>query len=133
MHPDFETHSESLMQAMPLLKERAKSLHDLVAGGDFLRAQRPLSLDEKASKALDPETIERLRVVHERLEQLPNWSKPDIEAALRAYMDENQIKLGQIGLGLRAALVGNSQGPGIFDVFALLTQQEALARIADQI
>jgi len=133
MHPDFETHSESLMQAMPLLKERAKSLHDLVAGGDFLRAQRPLSLDEKASKALDPETIERLRVVHQRLEQLPNWSKPDIEAALRAYMDENQIKLGQIGLGLRAALVGNSQGPGIFDVLALLTQQEALARIADQI
>jgi glutamyl/glutaminyl-tRNA synthetase len=48
-------------------------------------------------------------------------------------MDENQIKLGQIGLGLRAALVGNSQGPGIFDVLALLTQQEALARIADQI
>jgi glutamyl-tRNA synthetase len=92
-----------------------------------------LSLDEKAQKALDPETVDRLRMVHQRLAHLPSWSKTSIEAELRAYMDENQIKLGQIGLGLRAALVGNSQGPGIFDVLALLTQQEALARIADQI
>jgi glutamyl/glutaminyl-tRNA synthetase len=48
-------------------------------------------------------------------------------------LDENQLKLGQIGLGLRAALVGNKQGPGIFDVLALLDQNEALSRIADQI
>jgi glutamyl-tRNA synthetase len=71
--------------------------------------------------------------VHTRLAALTSWSKDSIEAELRAYLDENQLKLGQIGLGLRAALVGNKQGPGIFDVLALLDQNEALSRIADQI
>jgi glutamyl-tRNA synthetase len=118
---------------MPLLKERAKSLHDLVAGANFLRAQRPVQIDEKAAKALNEETLPRLLAVHQRLSQLSVWSKETIEAELRAYMEENQLKLGQIGLALRASLVGNSQGPGIFDVLALLEQSEAIARIADQV
>jgi glutamyl-tRNA synthetase len=133
MEPDFSAHQRRLETAMPLLKERAKSLHDLVAGANFLRAQRPVQIDEKAAKALNEETLPRLLAVHQRLSQLSVWSKETIEAELRAYMEENQLKLGQIGLALRASLVGNSQGPGIFDVLALLEQSEAIARIADQV
>jgi glutamyl-tRNA synthetase len=132
LEPDFVPLSQTLSQAMPLLKERAKSLQDLVDGSNFLRAQRPLTIDENAAKALDNDTKSRLQAVHQRLSVLTQWAKADIEADLRAYLDENGLKLGQIGLGLRAALVGNKQGPGIFDVLALLDQQEALARIADQ-
>jgi glutamyl-tRNA synthetase len=132
LEPDFAPLSQTLTQAMPLLKERAKSLQDLVDGSNFLRAQRPLTIDENAAKALDNDTKSRLQAVHQRLSALTQWTKADIEADLRAYLDENGLKLGQIGLGLRAALVGNKQGPGIFDVLALLDQQEALARIADQ-
>ena len=132
LEPGFAPLSQTLTQAMPLLKERAKSLQDLVDGSNFLRAQRPLTIDENAAKALDNDTKSRLQAVHQRLSALTQWTKADIEADLRAYLDENGLKLGQIGLGLRAALVGNKQGPGIFDVLALLDQQEALARIADQ-
>jgi glutamyl-tRNA synthetase len=133
LEPDFEAVREKLTHAMPQLKERAKSLHEIVAGGAFLKAARPIQIDENAAKNLNDETKPRLQQVHTRLAALTSWSKDSIEAELRAYLDENQLKLGQIGLGLRAALVGNKQGPGIFDVLALLDQNEALSRIADQI
>ena len=133
LEPDFEAVREKLTHAMPQLKERAKSLHEIVAGGAFLKAARPIQIDENAAKNLNDETKPRLQHVHTRLAALTSWSKDSIEAELRAYLDENQLKLGQIGLGLRAALVGNKQGPGIFDVLALLDQNEALSRISYQI
>src|SRR5580658_8053316 len=44
-----------LLQAMPSLKERAKTLVDLVDGAYFLLADRPLHLDDKASALLTPD------------------------------------------------------------------------------
>ena len=42
------------------------------------------------------------------------------------------VKLGKLAQPLRAALTGKTTSPGIFDVLALLGQDESLARIADQ-
>src|SRR5262249_31586722 len=39
--------------ALPSLKERAKTLKDLVEGASYLTAQRPLVLDDKARRVLD--------------------------------------------------------------------------------
>ncbi len=49
-----------LLIAMPGLKERAKTLVELVHGAEFLFAERPLALDEKAQKLLDAEGRQRL-------------------------------------------------------------------------
>ncbi len=42
------------------------------------------------------------------------------------------MKLGKLAQPLRAALTGRTTSPGIFDVLALLGQDESLARIAAQ-
>src|SRR2546423_1165018 len=46
---------EQVMAAMPELKERAKTLVDLVDAASFLWASRPLALDDKATTLLTPE------------------------------------------------------------------------------
>src|ERR1043165_3771018 len=46
---------EQFMAAMPELKERAKTLVDLVDAASFLWASRPLALDDKATALLTPE------------------------------------------------------------------------------
>jgi glutamyl-tRNA synthetase len=46
---------EQIMAAMPELKERAKTLVDLVDAASFLWASRPLALDDKAMALLTPE------------------------------------------------------------------------------
>ena len=49
---------EKLLAAMPNLKERAKTLVELVDAAGFLWADRPLALDDKAKALLTPEARE---------------------------------------------------------------------------
>ena len=46
---------DRLAAALPTLKERAKTLLDLIEGAAYLTAQRPIALDDKAAKLLDAE------------------------------------------------------------------------------
>ena len=46
---------KKLERAMPGLKERAKTLVELLDSATFLFAKRPLALDEQAAKLLDPQ------------------------------------------------------------------------------
>ena len=54
------------------------------------------------------------------------------EAAMRAFAEANNLKLGAVAQPLRVALTGRTTSPGIFDVLAVLGRQECLARLGDQ-
>jgi glutamyl-tRNA synthetase len=127
-----DAHWRMLELAMPGLKERAKTLVELLDSAEFLFAKRPLELDEKAAKMLKPEARERLASLHERLAGIDNWTPEAIEGAVRAHAQHLNVKLGDLAQPLRAALTGRSVSPGIFDVLVVLGREEALARIQDQ-
>ncbi|QPC87784.1 glutamate--tRNA ligase [Mesorhizobium sp. NBSH29] len=123
-----------LLAAMPGLKERAKTLNELVEGAGFLFATRPLALDDKATGLLDAPAKEILKGAKAALEKVGgDWSAASTEAAIREFATESDIKLGAVAQPLRAALTGRGTSPGVFDVLAVLGQQESLERIGDQI
>jgi glutamyl-tRNA synthetase len=123
---------EKLEAALPSLKERAKTLKDLVEGAGYLLATRPLSLDEKADKALDGEAQATLASVLQRLEAVTPWDVPTLEAAVRDFAEQNGLKLGKVAQPLRAALTGRTVSPPVFDVMVVLGREEAIGRIRDQ-
>lgn len=124
--------SAQLLKAMPGLKERAKTLVELIDGASFLFRSRPLDLDEKASSILSEEQAgERLALVLGRLGALGEWNEETLEAEIRTTADEHSVKLGQLAQPLRAALTGRAKSPGVFDVLAVLGRDESLARIGD--
>ena len=120
-----------LLAAMPGLKERAKTLVELLDGAMFLFAQRPLQLDEKATAIL-LEGRPHLVALVPRLETLGTWTASTIEAQVRIYAEAANTKLGQVAQPLRAALTGRSVSPGVFDVAEVLGRDESLARLRDQ-
>ena len=123
-----------LLAAMPGLKERAKTLVELVDGAAFLFAERPLPLDEKAAGLLNAEARAILRGAHGALSSVQGeWSAASAEASIRTFAQAGGYKLGAVAQPLRAALTGRSTSPGVFDVLAVLGRQESLARIGDQI
>jgi glutamyl-tRNA synthetase len=128
-----EARRRQLGQAMPLLKERAKSLVDLVNGAHFIVAERPLPLDETAEKLLDTEARKLLASVVPVLAAAAEWSAPALETAVKAHAEKEGLKLGKLAQPLRAALTGRATSPGIFDVLAILGRDESLARIGDQV
>jgi glutamyl-tRNA synthetase len=120
-----------LLAAMPGLKERAKTLVDLLDGANFLFAERPLSFDEKATALLDAPGRAALAAVADRLAGLADWTAAGTEQVVRAYAEEAGLKLGKVAQPLRAALTGRATSPPVFDVLAVLGREESLARIAD--
>lgn len=122
----------NLLAAMPGLKERAKTLRELVDGARFLFADRPLALDDKAAALLDAAAREKLKALLPKLEAASEWQAGELEGIVRAYAEETGAKLGKVAQPLRAALTGKLVSPPVFDVMAVLGREEALARIGDQ-
>lgn len=121
-----------LLKAMPALKERAKTLIELIDGAYFIFADRPLELDPKAQALLTQENRKLIGQLHSALEKVETWSGATTEAALRAFAEENSLKLGAVAQPLRAALTGRTTSPGIFEVLDVLGRQESLGRLEDQ-
>jgi glutamyl-tRNA synthetase len=121
-----------LAAAMPGLKERAKTLIELLDGAGFLFAARPLGLDERAREIIANGGRAHLAALLPRLRALTAWTSATTEAAVRDYALEHGAKLGQIAQPLRAATTGRATSPGIFDVLAVLGREESLGRLADQ-
>jgi len=124
--------TDLLVRAMPELKARAHTLHELADGARFLFASRPIEPDEPAAALLTPETRSSLAAAHGALAALAEWDATSVEAAIREVAEAEGVKLGKLAQPLRAALTGRTTSPGIFDVLALLGKDESLARIADQ-
>jgi glutamyl-tRNA synthetase len=123
---------KKLERAMPGLKERAKTLVELLDNATFLFAERPLALDEPAAKLLDTQGRDMIAQLVPRLEAVEPWATKELEAAVRSFADETGRKLGKVAQPLRAALTGKSTSPGIFDVLDVLGRDESLARLRDQ-
>jgi glutamyl-tRNA synthetase len=119
-------------RAMPGLKERARTLRELVDGAAYLYAARPLALDDKAEKLLDADARAVIGKLVPRLAAISDWEAPALEAQVRAFAEETGAKLGKVAQPLRAALTGRSVSPPVFDVMAVLGRDEALARLRDQ-
>jgi glutamyl-tRNA synthetase len=120
-----------LLAAMPGLKERAKTLIELIDSAAYLFADRPLTLEAKAAALVTPATRQLLGRLRAALATVEPWSADTTENAVRAFADQNGIKLGAAAQPLRVALTGRTTSPGIFDVLAVLGREECLARLGD--
>jgi len=128
---DADMHAK-LLAAMPGLKERAKTLRELLEGARFLFAERPIALDDKAAALLDAPAREKLAALLPKLEAAEPWQALQLEGIVRTYAEAAGAKLGKVAQPLRAALTGKTVSPPVFDVMAVLGRDEALARIRDQ-
>lgn len=121
-----------LTEAMPVLKVRAKDIHELAECAAFLFKKRPLEMTEKAAGLLDDDGRQRLKAIHGRLSAENDWTIEALEATTKSLAEELELGLGKLAQPMRAALTGTTTSPGIFDVLVLLGREEALARIEAQ-
>ena len=120
------------LAAMPSLKERAKTLLDLIDGAHFLLANRPILLDDPAKALLTSQARALLQDIEPELARVEPWTASATEQAVRAFAERKGAKLGAVAQPLRASLTGRTTSPGIFEVLIVLGKAESLARIADQ-
>ena len=105
------TARERLEAAMPSLKERAKTLVELIQGAEFLFTDGPRTLDAAADKLLTPEGRAAsgrrpARAGGHRLDRRRPWKPPPA-----TFAESPGLKLGQVAQPLRAALTGKASSP----------------------
>ena len=122
----------TVLAALPELQPRAKTVLELIDLAQFIYAVRPIALDSAAREQLSADARSMLGGAKAVLEQLSDWSVPAIDAAIRTFAETRGMKLGKVAQPLRAALIGRTVSPGIFEVMVLIGKAESLARIGDQ-
>jgi len=122
------TGRQRLLEAMPVLKERAKTLVELAEAAEFLFSNGPQTLDQLAQKLLQPDA----RAIIAKLIPIlrtSEWTGPALEVIVRTFAATEGLKLGQVAQPLRAALTGKTTSPPLFAMMAVLGREESLVRM----
>lgn len=120
----------ALLRAMPGMKERAKTLPELLEMGRFALVERPVGTDAAGSKLLDPESRGMLGRLTSRL-QHASWAADQLEACVRDFAAGEGKGLGKVAQPIRAALTGRAVSPSVFDLMEILGREESIARLLD--
>ena len=130
-HALGENDEARLLQAMPFVKDRAKTTLELADQTAFVLKSRPLALDDKGRALLSGESGERIGRLRDRLALFASWDVFALEAELKAFAGEEAVGFGKIGPAVRAALAGGAPSPDIAKTLAALGREEALGRLDD--
>ena len=115
---------------MYCLKDKAKTLPELIEKANFVLSERPLERDDKADRALDTVSIGILRELTPHLQNV-SWDRNTLEAVAQQVATAHEIGFGKIASPLRAALAGRAVSPSVFDMMLVLGREETLARRKD--
>ena len=113
-----------------LIKERCSFAKELWDNGDYFFVA-PESYAEKALKKRWKEgTSERMTTIASLLRDIENdnWAQK-AEDFLMEYIKTNELNMGQIMNSIRLAVVGDTRGCSMLDIFAVLGKEESLRRI----
>ena len=128
----LDANRDTVLQALPELQPRAKTVVELIDLAQFIYATRPITVDPAAADLLTAEAKGHIQAFAAELADLTTWSVPAIDEAARAFAEARGLKLGKVAQPLRVALTGRTISPGIFEVMVLIGRQETLDRLYDQ-
>ncbi len=124
--------SEHLTRVVTAAADRIKVAGDILQFDEFFLPDDQFSLDPTAFQKRivgEPQAIEMLRACKTIIENQTTWETASLEADIKTMTETANVKLGVCINALRIALTGKPSGVGVFDAFAILGKQSALARI----
>jgi glutamyl-tRNA synthetase len=126
------TSPERATAAAALLKERATFVDDMLEGLYLFTNGTPLKDNAEAEAELrkrwKPEAGDALEAYAQALHGA-EWSAAALERAFNGALAASGLKAGQVMPLYRLFVAGRMQGPGMFDVSALLGRDEVEARL----
>ncbi len=118
-----------LRQAIPGVRERARTLVDAANDLDFYFREPPTPDEKAVSKFLTPESKPRIAALAAMFEAQGDWSPAALEAAFKAWVEGQGLQLKDVAQPTRVALTGRSASPPLFDVLHVLGRERSLARL----
>ena len=118
-----------LVRAVALLKDRAETLEQLADAAMLFCAPYSPPQAELAAQHLTESARVVLRAFASRAEDL-EWSREHIAGLIKSLLTEHGMKMPQLAIPLRVAVVGTTQTPAIDAVLDILGRDKVLGRLA---
>jgi glutamyl-tRNA synthetase len=129
--PPCET-APYLSQIVEAAGDRIKVAGDILHYDDFYTADDKLTYDEKTldkrlkNAAGAPQLLAEFREV---LATVEPYDAANLEHALKSFVEQKGIKIGDVVHAVRVAVTGKGVGFGLFETLAILGRQRCLIRI----
>lgn len=133
VHPEAADDADFEKKAA-LIQERITFFHEAPDMLGYFYKVPAINMELIASKKQKVEAADVPRYVNILMETLEpidatNWNEATIEAASRAAIEKEGLKLGQLLWPLRAILTGREYSPGAFEVATVLGKEEVMKRV----
>lgn len=122
---------KSLSIVMPEILKRCKNIKDIEKNINFIINERPIKIDNEANKLINNVSLNSLEKLSKILKKLDKWDANEIEHTIKNFLKDEGLNFKDIGLPLRAVLVGFLSPIGINTIIESLGKDEVLARIED--
>jgi glutamyl-tRNA synthetase len=111
--------------------DRLKVAGDILDYDDFFVADDQLSYDEKAvnKRIKKGDAVELLGRFRETLAAAEDFTPAALESLLKRFVEEQEIKIGQIIHAVRVGVTGKAVGFGLFETLSIIGKESCLARI----
>jgi glutamyl-tRNA synthetase len=127
----INANEQKVKSIVALVKERCNFVKDFWENSDYFFVS-PDSYAEKALKKRWKEgTSERVRFIAMEISNIEDnnlWAD-NAEEFLMKYISENELNMGQIMNSIRLAVVGDTKGVNMLDIFKILGKQEIISRL----
>ncbi len=121
---------EVVLKAVPLIKERMKTLKEAAALLDFFFADE-VKIDEQAKQKFltKPETLAALKDMAHLLTATEPFTHTELGMRIKAFAQEKNLKLKDILQPLRVILTGKTVSPPLLESMEILGKEATLARL----
>ena len=126
---DLHPTDEFLAAYCGLLKDRVHFLPELWEAGHYLLEPEVVMNPEAVAKKWQPGLAPALKNIAEWLSRQTTFEAITLEAGLKAWMTEQDVKPGALLPVLRIALTGDLKGPGVFEMMELLGKTATVQRL----
>jgi len=122
---------EKLLKIVPLIKQRVERFTDVATLAAFFVSGLPeLEAESFAHKNLNAETMAKIMQFSMwKLEQIPDWSRDNIEQCLQGLADELQLKIRDFLFPLFVAVTGKPVSTSVIEAITILGIDITRARL----
>lgn len=125
----YQVSDAYLEKAVGLMKERVTFLQDFVETGYYLFEPVKTYDEETLQKRWNGDIAAVFAELTEKVATFDSFNAPALEEAVKQFMQEKQLKPGDILPLLRIALAGTMKGPAVFEMAEILGREATVARL----
>ena len=124
--------TEYLSKIVPLVKERVEKSEDFIEYADFFfKGSVLVDLENYLIKGIEDKKklVELYELLIEKLENLRPFDVPNLEAVLRIFCEEQQVKSKDLFMPVRLMVTGKKATPPLFDTLVVLGRERCRTRL----